>query len=431
MATLVLAAVFIACTIIGVPIAFSMAFAALLAVILMGDVTLILLPIRTAMAVDSFVLMAVPLFMLAGSLMDTGGVSVRLVRLSKSMVGHVKGALGMVVVVSEMIFSGISGSTVADVSAMASMLIPAMEKSGYKREYAVAIVSAASAMGILIPPCIIMVILGAIMNVSVGALFIAGFLPSFVLAGILITVLYFEARKYNLPADERATFKEFKSALFSSLPALGMPIIIFGGILSGITTPTEAAAVAVVYGLVVGLFVYKELTLRMIWKQLIEAAVNTGLVMFILAVSNIFCYILAVEHIPETMAKGILAISNSPFFFFLISHLIFIVLGSVMEPLPVILIFVPIFMPLLQKLQIDFLHYAITVVAAGGLGMFLPPVGVGLIIGATIGKVPIENTFKQMIIYQGVLFFGLIIITLFPSITTAIPHFLGMWAAKG
>lgn len=373
MVTLVLAVTFIFCTLIGIPIAFSMAIAALISVILMGDVTLILLPIRAAMAADSFVLMAVTLFILAGSLMETGGVSLRLVRLSKSMVGHLKGALGMVVVISEMIFSGISGSTVADVSAMASMLIPAMEKSGYKREYSVSIVSAASAMGILIPPCIVMVILGAVMNLSVGALFIAGFLPAFVLAAILIIVLYFEARKYKLPSDEKSTLRQFQSALISSLPALGMPIIIFGGILSGITTPTEAAAVAVVYGLIVGLFVYRELNLRMIWKQLIEAAVNTGLVMFILAVSNIFSYILAVEHVPEVIAKGILSVSDSPYFFFFVSHLVFIILSSFMEPIPVILIFIPIFMPLLEKLHIDLLHYGITVVAAGGLGMFLPP----------------------------------------------------------
>ncbi|MFH1955230.1 MAG: TRAP transporter large permease [Pseudomonadota bacterium] len=430
MVTLILISTFIVCMFMGIPIAFSMGLAALVGVIAMGDITIVLIPIRTAMAADSFVLLAIPLFMLAGSLMETGGVSVRLVRLSKSIIGHVKGALGMVVVVAEMIFSGISGSTVADVSAMASMLVPAMKRSHYKPEYAVSIVSAASAMGILIPPCIIMVVLGAVMNVSVGALFAAGFIPAFVLAGILFIVLFFEAKKYKLPAEERASFRQFISALIASLPALGMPIIIFGGILSGATTATESAALAVVYGLIVGMLVYREIEWRSLWDQLIQAAVNTGLVMFILAVSNIFSYILAVEHVPELITSTILSISESPFFFFMVSSLIFIILGSIMEPLPVILIFVPIFMPIIHKLDIDLLHYGITVVTASGIGLFLPPVGVGLIIGATIGKTPIEKTFKHMFFYLGMLFIGLIILILIPWFTTVIPEMFGLWQTK-
>lgn len=313
---------------------------------------------------------------------------------------------------------------------MASMLLPAMSRSNYKTEYSVSIVAAASAMGILIPPCIIMVVLGAIMNISVGALFAAGFIPAFILAVILFIILFLEAKKYNLPAETRASLREFNSAFVDSLPALGMPIIIFGGILSGMTTATEAAALAVIYGLVVGMAVYREIKLQTLWRQLIESAISTGLVMFILAVSNIFSYILAVEHVPEMIAKTILSISESPFFFFVISHLIFIFLGSIMEPLPVIIIFIPIFMPIVEKLHIDLLHYAITVVAASGIGLFLPPVGVGLIIGCTIGKIPIEKTIKHMSIFLPMLFIGLIILTLFPYFTTVIPEIAGLWEVK-
>lgn len=430
MVTLTLIAVFVVFMFLGIPIAFSMGLAAIVATLLMGDITMVLIPIRTAMAADSFVLLAIPLFILAGSLMETGGVSVRLVRLSTAIVGRIKGALGMVVVVAEMIFSGISGSTVADVSAMSSMLIPAMKRSHYKTEYAVSIVSAASAMGILIPPCIIMVVLGAVMNVSVGALFAAGFIPAFFLAMILFIILIYDAKRYKLPAEEKTSFSMFLSALVPSLPALGMPIIIFGGILGGVTTPTEASAMAVVYGLIVGTFVYREIKLKMVWNHLIEAVVSTGLVMFILCVSNIFSYILAVEHVPELIAETILSVSDSPFFFFMISNLIFIILGSIMEPLPVILIFIPIFMPILQKLNIDLLHYGITVVTASGIGLFLPPVGVGLIIGTTIGNVPIEKTFKHMFIFLSLLFIGLIILTLIPWLTTVVPRMAGLWVPK-
>jgi tripartite ATP-independent transporter DctM subunit len=430
MITITLILVLIVCMFIGIPIAFSMGLAALVGILLMKDVSLVLIPIRTVMGADSFVLLAIPLFIFAGSLMETGGISRRLVRLSKAMLGHVKGGLGMVVVVAEMIFSGISGSTVADVSAMSSMLVPAMRRSGYTTEYAVSIVSAASAMGILIPPCIIMVVLGALMNVSVGALFTAGFIPALVLAMTLFIILLFEARKYNLPAESRASFREFIFALADSLIALGMPVIIFGGILTGVTTATEAAAASVMYGLVVGVIIYREINLRTLWRQLTESAINTGLVLFILAVSTIFSYILAVEHVPEMVTDWILSVSESRWFFFLVSHMIFIVLGSIMEPLPVMIIFVPIFMPILQKLHIDLLHYGITVVAASGIGLFLPPVGVGLIIGCTIGEIPIEKTLKHMAIFLSMLFIGLIILTLFPWLTTVIPEMAGLWHVK-
>ncbi len=427
MISIIMIVVFVGCMFIGIPIAFSMGLAALFAVVIMGDITLVLIPIRTAMAADSFTLLAIPLFILAGSLMEIGGVSSRLVNLAKTIIGHVKGALGMVVVLAEMIFSGISGSTVADASAMSSMLGPPMKRAGYRPEYSASIIAAAGAMGILIPPCIIMVVLGAVMNVSVGALFTAGFVPAFVLAAILFIILYFEAKKYDLPAESRATWREFFTAFYSALPAIGMPVIIFGGILGGVTTATEAAAIAVIYGLIVGGLCYREIGIKALWQNLVQSAKSTGMVMLILAVSNIFSYILAVEHIPELIAETILAISESPLFFFLISHLIFIVLGSIMEPLPVIIIFMPIFMPIIEKLDIDKLHYAITVVTASGIGLFLPPVGVGLIICTTIVKVPIEKTFKHMFFYHAMLFIGLIILTLVPWFTTIVPEIFGLW----
>jgi tripartite ATP-independent transporter DctM subunit len=373
---------------------------------------------------DSYVLMAIPLFIIAGNLMDHSGISDRLVYLAKALIGHVRAGLGMVVVVAEMFFSGISGSTIADVSAMATMLLPSMKKAKYPPPYSTSIVAAASAMGILIPPCNLMVILGSLMNVSVAALFLGGFVPALILGLLLMVIIYIQSYKYKLEGEKRASFRILVKSTIGSLIPLGMPIIIFGGILGGICTPTEAAALAVFYAVIVGLFIYKTLNLRLIWKILIDSSVMSGMVMFLIGLASIFSYVLATKHVPEAVAAGIFKISSHPLFFLTISNLVFIVIGSVLEGLPAVIIFLPIFLPICEQLGIGLIHYGILVVASVGIGLFLPPVGVGLVIACGMGMVSIEQVFKPMMIFVIYLFIGLTFLTIFPWFTTFIPDLI-------
>ncbi len=422
MVATLLTLVFLAALLGGIPVAFAMGWASVAALLYEGSSGLILIPTRMLSGIDSFVLLAVPLFILAGNLMDVGGISLRLTNLSRALVGHIRGGLAMAVVVSEMFFSGISGSTVADASAISSMDLPAMRRAGYAPDYSVAIVSAATAMGILIPPCIIMVVLGELMNLSVSALFVGGLIPACVLALTLFALIGYQARRRGFARDVRATWAQRGRALLDALIALGMPVIIFGGILLGITTPTEAAAVAVVYAFLVGVVIYREIDARRLWTILVDSA--SALTLFILGISSIFSFLLAAQHVPEAVARLILETSQSPWFFLAVSHLIFIVLGSVLEPIPAMIIFIPIFLPILEQLRIDALHYGILVTAASGIGMFLPPVGVGLIIVCTIGRVPVARAARPLLPFLVMLCVGLAILTAVPWLTTVLPRVL-------
>lgn len=423
MTLLILVGAFVGLVGFSMPVSFAMGVAAVAALMWSGEIPMNLVTHRMVLGVDSFVLLAVPLFILAGALMDAGGISNRLVRLAKAIVGHLRGGLGMVVVVGEMLFSGISGSTVADVSAISSVLLPSMRRSGYPPEYSVSIISAASAMGILIPPCIMMVVLGAIANVSVAALFLAGFLPATVLALLIMALIFYQAhpRRLNLPAEARPSLRELWRALADALLPLGMPVIIFGGILGGVFTPTEAAAVAVVYALVVGVAVYREISLRQLWSILVETGVTTGMVLFLLAVANIFSYLLAVQQVPQLMGRVILSISSSPLFFLLASGFIFLTIGGILEGLPAALIFVPIFLPLVQQLGINMLHFLILVVTAVGIGIFIPPAGIGIAIACAVGRVSMEAVVRPLIPFLLVLLVGFVILAAFPAISTIVP----------
>lgn len=422
-AALVLVGIF--SILIGIPIAFMLGASVTSGLLAEGRIDLILIPTKMVEGVDSFVLLAIPLFIFAGSLMDLGGISFRIMRFARSLVGHFHGGLPMTAVVSEMLFSGISGSTMADASAIASMDIPAMKKAGYKAEYAVSVVAASSAMGVLIPPCIIMVVLGALMNVSVAALFVGGFLPAFVLALTLFVLIGYQARRYHFPKeDQRLSIREIWRTFYDSALAMGMFALIFGGILSGAMTPTEAAAVAVVYAFIVAVLIYREIELQRLWSIVVDSAVQSAMVLFILSVANIFSFLLSTQRIPQTTVGLMTSISDSPWFFLVVSLILFIFLASVIEPLPAMIVFIPIFLPVIDKLGIDRLHYGILVTAATGLGMFIPPVGVGLILICAIGKVGMNEVLKYLAPFLLMLFVGLMLLTFFPSVTTVLPGLL-------
>src|SRR6185436_15295464 len=264
---------------------------------------------------DSFVLLAIPLFILAGALMESGGISARLVDLARALIGHVRGGLGQVVVVSEMLFSGISGSTIADVSAIGSLMVPGLVRAGFTPERAVAIVSAASAMGILVPPCLLMVIIAQIAGLSVGAMFLAGFVPALVLALAIMLLIYVQARRDGLAPAARASLAELGRAARRAVVPLMMPVIIFGAILGGIADPTEAAVLAVIYAFIVGVFIYKEIPWRALPKILVDCAVTSGIVIFMVGAASSFSWLLAVQDVPTDLAAATLGISREPWFF--------------------------------------------------------------------------------------------------------------------
>jgi C4-dicarboxylate transporter DctM subunit len=328
----------------------------------------------------------------------------------------------MVVVVGEYFFSGISGSTVADVSAIGSLLIPAMKKAGYTSASSVSIVSAATAMGILVPPCIMMVVLGGMTGLSVGALFVAGFIPAAVLAVCIMALIYLQALRTNLDVEPRPSLREAVRAACGAILPLLLPVIIFGGILSGAATATEVAVIAVVYGFAVGYFVYGEITRDQIIPILVRTATITGTVMFLCGASSVLSWIFSINQVPQIVGGLVTKFSSSPLVFLLLCNAAFILLGAVLEGLPALLILIPIFMPFSTQFGISGLHLGILAIASIGIGIFLPPIGVGMFIACTFADIEIEKVIVPFIPYLAVLLIGLFIISYFPWFTLFLPR---------
>ena len=414
--------VFLALLVLGVPVAFAIGAAGLAGLLWSGDFPLIIIMQQVHQSVDSFVLLAIPLFVFAGMLMETGGIAVRLVRLAQALVGWIRGGLAMAVVIAEYIFSGVSGSTIADVSAIGATVIPPMTRAGYRPGQAVSIVAAASAMGILVPPCILMIVLGSIANVSVAALFIAGFIPAVVLAAAIMAYIYWEARRAGIAPPQPQSGREIGRALKDAVIPLGLPAIIFGGILGGVVTPTEAAALAVLYAFVVGVFVYREIKWRDLPGIMTRSAVVTGTVCFLLAVAAVIAWMLAVAQVPAAILAGMQAISAGPITFLILNAILFILLGAVLEGLPAVVILVPAFLPVVKTMGIDLIHYSIVVTAATGIGLFLPPIGVGLFISCGIAGITIDKVTREMMPYVTMLSIGLLLVIAFPWLTLVLPR---------
>jgi tripartite ATP-independent transporter DctM subunit len=422
----VIALTFIVLLLLAVPVSFTVGVAALAGFWWGGQYPLTQILKQTFEGVDSFVLLAIPLFILAGALMETGGIAVRLVRLAQVLIGWVRGGLSMAVVVAEYIFSGISGSTVADVSAIGSTMIPPMLRAGYRPEQAVAIVSAASAMGILVPPCILMIVIGSVANVSVAALFAAGFLPAVVLAAAIMAYIYWDAKRSGIDASARSTWPEIRRIFADALLPLGLPIIIFGGILGGAVTPTEAAVIAVAYAFVVGVFVYREIAWRDLPGILVHSAVVTAAVCFLLGTAAVVAWVLVVQQIPQMLLGAITAVPGGAVMFLVLSAALFILLGAVLEGLPAVVILMPTFLPVVRALNIDVVHYSTVVVAATGIGLFLPPIGVGFFIACGIARISADRATGAMMPYIVMMCLGLMVVILVPWVTLIVPRLLGL-----
>lgn len=425
--TTLLIAGFALLLVLNASLAVALGFPALLYLMILGGPNLLMLPQRLIAGADNFVLLAIPLFILAGALMETGGISRRLVDLAMAIVGHLRGGLAHVTVVAEVLFSGISGSTTADVAAMGSLLIPPMEKAGYRREEAVSIVSAASAMGILVPPCLLMVILAAIADLSVTALFLAGFLPAAVLAGALMLLIYVKARRQDWPVAARASWRRLGSAALHAVLPLLLPILIFGSIFTGAATVTESAVLAVAYALILGVGVYRETPVRELPKLFLESAVLSSVGMWLIASASVFTWLLARDQVPQLVSGWLLAISSQQWFFLLASVVIFTFFAALLEGFPAVIILGPIFYPIAAQMGVSALHFSIIIVACVGIGLFLPPVGVALFIACGIARSSMTRVMPTFWAYLAVLLAGLLIVAFVPWITLVLPaYFLGM-----
>jgi C4-dicarboxylate transporter DctM subunit len=419
----VLVAGFLVTAALGMPLAFTLALTSLTYLLGIGGVGLIILPIKILGGVDSFVLLAIPLFILAGALMESGGISERIVALAMAIVGRVRGGLAMVAVVAEILFSGISGSTAADVSAMSSLLVPSMKKAGYSGPESVSIVSAASAMGILVPPCLTMVVLGSLVNLSIVTLFLAGFVPAFILAAALIVVIGWRARRQQWPVSARASSADLAHAARRAAVPLGLPVILFGGIFSGATTVTEAALIAVVYALAAGIWIggLRPATLT---AQLAGSGIVTATTLWVLAAASAFAWILVREWIPNLLGEWIGSAGLGRAGFLAITIAVFVLIGALLEGLPALLIFGPILFPISRAVGLDPVHYGVVIVAAMGIAFFLPPVGVGLSIAAGVGRVDIDDVTRSYTPYLVALLLGLALVAAFPVLTLVLPRLL-------
>lgn len=404
------------------PVSFSMGLAAVAAIVQNGKVPMNAVVTQMVSGMDSFPLMAIPFFILAGELMERGGISEKLVNLARALVGHIQGGLGMVVILGEYLFSGISGSTTADISAIGSLLIAPMERAGYSKGEAVAIVSSATAMGILVPPCIFMIVLASMTNQSIGAMFVAGFIPAIVMAVGLIAFIYRQAGKKKIPREPRATPRQLLRAIGDGIIAMIMPGIIFGSIFGGITTVTEAAVVAVLYAAFVGIVIYRQISLAKLPSIILSSTINSAMVMFLVGTATTFSWVLTTQRVPQAVAALITSVAPSPWLFLLVSDLVFIVFGAVLEGLPAMIVFVPVMYPIAMQFGIDPLHYGILVIASIGIGVFMPPIGVGLFVACAIAKMNIVDSIKYMAPYLIILVLGLLVVTYVPWFTLVLPQ---------
>ncbi len=377
--------------------------------------------------VDSFPLLAVPFFILAGELMNSGGITARIVRFSQSLVGHVRGGLAQVNIMSSMLFAGISGSAVADASAIGKMMIPAMEANGYKRSFAAAVTAAAAVIGPIIPPSGIMILYGFVMNLSVGALFAAGLVPGLLMGAGLMVMTRLLATRYNLPvAAPRASWAERGRSFRAAILALVLPVILLGGMLSGIFTATEGAAVAATYALLVTLFVLKSLKAGELPGIFIATAVQSGVILLLVGAAVTFGWLVTMSGMAENMATMLLGLTDNPLILLLLLNLLLFVLGMFLDAGPAILILGPVLSPVFTSLGVDPIHFAMIMCINLTVGLITPPMGLVLFVTASIANERVERIARALLPFLFVQVLVIVAVTCFPALTLTLPRWLGL-----
>ncbi len=407
---------------LNTPIAIAIGASSVLALVLQGDFPLMMVAQRMFSGTDSFHLMAVPLFMFAGVIMDAGGISRRIIDFANALVGWLPGGLAAVTIVSAMFFAGISGSAAADAAAVGAVLIPAMKRSGYASDFAAAVQASGGSIGVIIPPSIPMIIFGFLTGASIGRLFAAGILPGILIGISLITVATIISVHKGYAAAKPFSFVEVRTTGKRALLAMGAPVIILGGILTGIFTATESAAVAVMYALIVGIFVYHKIRIRDLFPLFTQGAITSAIVMFIIAMASIFSWIAAIENIPAQLAGTLLAITDNPTYLILLINLVLLVAGTFIETTASLILLVPMITAMLPALHIDLIQLGVIVVTNLAIGMLTPPMGICLIVSCSISGDRLGAVSRKVLPFLAILLVDLLIISFYSPLT--------MWMAE-
>ena len=417
-------AIFIILITTGVPIAFVLGISSLIYLIKI-EMPLVLIPQRMFIGLNSFLLLAVPLFVVAGKLMNETGITDKLVAFASLILGRLRGGLAYVNIVASMLFAGITGTGAADTSAIGSVMIPAMIKQGYRADYSAAVTAISSVIGPVIPPSLAMLVYAAIAQVSVAKLFLGGVIPGILLGLVQIAIAAFYARVKHHPLRmEKFTFRRSVRITYEAIVGLVMPLIIIGGILSGVFTATESATIAVFYALLIGFFVYRKLTFSKLRTVLLETGILIGPVLIIIATANLFGWILTAEGIPETIANFIISITSNPYLILLLMNMVFLFVGTFMETLASIILLTPIFLPLITGIGVDPVHFGVILVVNLNIGLATPPLGVCMFIACPLAGISIKDFVKAIWPFLlgsiGVLF----LITYIPGLVMFIPNLM-------
>ncbi|WP_413365901.1 TRAP transporter large permease [Lysinibacillus sp. 3P01SB] len=419
-------ALFILLLIMGIPISMVLGIITVIYFLLNGQALLLeSTPLRMFSGLENFGLLAIPLFMLMGEIMNEGGITTRLVNFAKLLLGHFRGGLAYVTVVANMFLASILGSANAQAAMMSKVMVPQMEKEGYKREFAGAITLASSIIAPIIPPSMIFIIYGTLSSTSIGAMFMAGILPGILYGIAFILMIAYMGYKQGFPKSERASFREIVQGTIKMLPALLIPLTVVVGILTGVFTATESAAVACLLAIIVGAVIYRELDFKKFPKMLINTVTNTATVTFLIIMANIFGWMIAFEQIPQLLADLILNITESPWVFLLLVNVLLLIVGMLLDGIAALVILVPVFMPLVQALQIDPVHFGVIICINLTLGLLTPPVGTGLFIVSSMAEVKFETLVKAVFPFIIVSIVVLMIITYIPQLVLFIPDALG------
>ena len=412
---------FIVCLFLRFPIAFSLGFSCLIYLLFKG-IPLIIIPMKMYSGIDVFVLLSIPGFIIAGNLMNQGGLTEKIISFCNHLLGHIRGGLSLVNIGASMLFAGISGTAISDTASMGSVMIPAMKKEGYDVDYACAITAASSTVGPIIPPSVPMIIAATLSGLSVGKLFLAGAIPGLLLGVGLMLVAYVIAKRKNYPKHARSSFKQIWKGFVDTFWSLLMTFIILFGIIGGIFTPTEASIIAILYAFVIGRFVYEKLTFKNVQVVLLSSMKTSASLMVLVGFANLFGWILITEHIPQMLSTEIVGFTTNKYLVLLLINIVLIVVGTFMETIAALLILFPILLKVAISVDVDPIHFAVIAVLNLIIGLTTPPVGVCLFVASSIGKVSIAKVSKAGFPFLMVSLLVLILITLFPSLSLFLPE---------
>ncbi|WP_044470201.1 TRAP transporter large permease [Mannheimia massilioguelmaensis] len=424
---IVLCSTFFTLLFIGVPISFSIGIASLITVMMSVsfDAAITVITQKMASGLDSFSLLAIPFFILAGNIMNRGGIALRLIEFAKVIGGRLPGSLAHVNVLANMMFGSISGSAVASGAAMGGIMSPLQRKEGYDPAFSAAVNISSCPTGLLIPPSNTFIVYSLITGgTSIGALFLAGYIPGILMGLSIMLVIGYLAKKRNYPVSPKPTKSEVIKKTLDALPSLGLIIVIMGGIIGGIFTATEASAFAVVYTLILAVLIYREVSIKELPQVILESVVTTSIVLLLIGTSMGMSWVMANADIPYTISDGLLSVSDNPIVILLIINIILLIVGVFMDMTPALLIFTPIFFPIVTDLGMDPVHFGILMAFNLSIGICTPPVGSALFIGCSVGGVKINQVIRPLLPFYAVLILTLFLVTYVPSLSLALPQWL-------